>query len=94
MAAGGGACSLTTVHCGATEDDGGQIIGVFPAALDPQHRDTVVSHPGLTYGGVVHKEALRGAVMLEVLQEIYDLYAGFIPFAGGLLLQTTAPSRG
>jgi hypothetical protein len=56
------------------EDDGGQIIGVFPAARDPQHRDTVVSHPGLTYGGVVHKGALRGAVMLEVLQEIYDLY--------------------
>ena len=56
------------------EDDGGQIIGVFPAALHPQHTDTVVSHPGLTYGGVVHKGALRGAVMLEVLQDICRLY--------------------
>jgi hypothetical protein len=56
------------------EDDGGRIIGVFPAALDLQHRDTVVSHPGLTYGGVVHKGALRGAVMLEVLQEICGSY--------------------
>lgn len=56
------------------EDDRGQIIGVFPAALHPQHTDTVVSHPGLTYGGVVHKGALRGAVMLEVLQDISGLY--------------------
>ena len=56
------------------EDDRERIIGVFPAALHPQRTDTVVSHPGLTYGGVVHKGALRGAAMLEVLQDISGLY--------------------
>jgi hypothetical protein len=56
------------------EDDRGRIIAVFPAALDPHHTDTVVSHPGLTYGGVVHGGALRGALMLEVLQNICGLY--------------------
>jgi hypothetical protein len=56
------------------EDDQGQIIGALPAALHPRRADTVVSHPGLTYGGVVHKGALRGAVMLEVLQEICRMY--------------------
>ncbi len=56
------------------EDDRGRIIGVFPAALDPGRTDTVVSHPGLSYGGLVHNGALRGAVMLEVLQGISGMY--------------------
>ena len=56
------------------EGDRGRIIGVFPAALDPVRTDTVVSHPGLTYGGVVHKGALRGVAMLEVLQGILRAY--------------------
>lgn len=56
------------------EDDRGRIAGVFPAALDPGRRDTVVSHPGLTYGGIVHKGALRGAGMLEALRGICEVY--------------------
>src|SRR3712207_2892831 len=56
------------------EDNRGRIIGVFPAALDPGRTDTVVSHPGLTYGGVVHKGALRGTAMLDVLQGICGMY--------------------
>lgn len=56
------------------EDDRGRIIGVFPAALDPGRTDTVVSHPGLSYGGLVHNGALRGAAMLEVLQGICGMY--------------------
>ncbi len=56
------------------EDDRGRIVGVFPAALDPGRTDTVVSHPGLSYGGLVHNGALRGAAMLEVLQGISGMY--------------------
>src|SRR5215212_8565992 len=56
------------------EGDRGRIIGVFPAALDPGCTNTVVSHPGLTYGGVVHKGALRGAAMLQALQGISEAY--------------------
>lgn len=32
------------------EDDKGQLIGVFPAAIDPADPNRVVSHPGSTYG--------------------------------------------
>jgi hypothetical protein len=52
------------------EDDRGRIVGVFPAAHDNAREDIAVSHPGLTYGGVVHDGRLRGAVMLEALQAI------------------------
>jgi hypothetical protein len=47
------------------EDDGGRWIGVVPAAADPGDERTVVSHPGLTYGGVLHQGGLRGEAMLE-----------------------------
>jgi hypothetical protein len=47
---------------------------VFPAALDLERQDLVVSHPGLTYGGVMHDGALRGTVMLEALQAIVCAY--------------------
>jgi hypothetical protein len=56
------------------EDYKGRIVGVFPAALDPGRTDTVTSHPGLTYGGVVHDGAIQGATMLEVMQAISSRY--------------------
>src|SRR5919197_1305542 len=36
------------------------IVGVLPAALDPADEETVVSHPGATYGGIVHDGTLQG----------------------------------
>ena len=56
------------------EDGRGRIVGVFPAALDPARQDRVVSHPGLTYGGVVHGGGLRGAAMVEALHVITKTY--------------------
>src|SRR5215210_9257400 len=55
-------------------DDRGRLRGVFPAALDPVREDLVISHPGLTYGGIVHDGYLRGAIMLEALQATVQLY--------------------
>jgi GNAT acetyltransferase-like protein len=55
-------------------DDRGRLRGVLPAALDPVREDLVISHPGLTYGGIVHNGYLRGAIMLEALQAIVQLY--------------------
>ena len=49
------------------EDDGGRWLGVVPAAADPGDERTVVSHPGLTYGGALHQGGLRGEAMLEAL---------------------------
>jgi FemAB family len=56
------------------EDKRARIVGVFPAALDTTREALVTSHPGLTYGGVVHDGSLRGAKMLEALQVIGESY--------------------
>lgn len=48
------------------ERDGGWL-GVIPAAGHPTDPSTVVSHPGATYGGIVHQGRLRGAHMLHAI---------------------------
>ena len=57
------------------EDGKRRILGVFPAAVDPAQADRIVSHPGITYGGIVHNGSLSGTRMLEALQSIAALYA-------------------
>jgi Acetyltransferase (GNAT) domain len=47
-------------------------IGVFPAAEDPADPSVVTSHPGMTYGGLVHDGSLHGASMMRVLGEIAE----------------------
>lgn len=58
------------------EDRRGRLVGVFPAALDPEDKKSVVSHPGLTYGGVVHGGSLQGTATLEALQAMVKAYRG------------------
>lgn len=52
----------------------GRLVGLFPAAVDPADGGSVLSHPGITYGGVVHAGALRGEAMLAALTGISDFY--------------------
>lgn len=56
-----------------------RLVGVFPAASDPADERRVVSHPGITYGGVVHRGSLGGPAMIRAMAEIRDHYsrAGF-----------------
>jgi Acetyltransferase (GNAT) domain len=56
------------------EDRRGRVVGVFPAAEDPSDPELVVSHPGLTYGGLVHDGSIRGASMIGALEEIASHY--------------------
>jgi hypothetical protein len=49
------------------EDESGRWLGVLPAAVDPDDAGVVVSHPGITYGGVLHQGALRGEAMLDAV---------------------------
>lgn len=56
------------------EDRRARIVGVFAAAEDPGDPRTVVSHPGLTYGGVVHDGSVRGASMIGVLEGVAAHY--------------------
>lgn len=55
--------------------DGEKWLGVFPAALNPQDLSQIVSHPGSTYGGIVHQSSLRGEVMIEALFAVKEFYA-------------------
>jgi hypothetical protein len=55
--------------------DGEKWLGIFPAALNPKDTSQVVSHPGITYGGILHQGGLRGEAMIEALRSIQDFYA-------------------
>ena len=56
------------------EDTKGNIIGVFPSAIDLQRQNIVVSHPGITYGGIVHGGSLIGEKMLCALKIMMSKY--------------------
>ncbi len=55
-------------------DRRGRLTGVFPAAVSPADPETIVSHPGLTYGGLVHDGSVRGASMIAAFREIAEHY--------------------
>jgi hypothetical protein len=55
-------------------DRRGQLVGVLPAAASPHDPETIVSHPGLTYGGLVHDGSVRGPSMVTALQEAAEHY--------------------
>jgi hypothetical protein len=48
-------------------DDKGRLLGVLPVAEDPRDPEVFMSHPGITYGGMVHDGSLRGDKMVEAL---------------------------
>ncbi len=52
-----------------------KIVGIFPAAINPHDALQVVSHPGSTYGGILHHGALRGDAMIGALNSIQDYYS-------------------
>ncbi len=61
------------------KNDKEQIVGVFPAAVDPEDSRRVVSHPGITYGGLLHSGELVGEKMLAAVEDLqhYFLDQGF-----------------
>ena len=56
------------------QDRHGSVVGVFPAAESPADHQMVISHPGLSYGGVVHDGSVRGASMIGALDGISRHY--------------------
>ena len=56
-------------------DEADRVIGLLPAAAHPKDAKCVVSHPGSTYGGVVHQGELKGEKMAEALTAIANFYA-------------------
>ena len=55
--------------------DDQRIVGLFPAAVDPTSARRVVSHPGITYGGLLHPGELYGDKMIDALVTLCDYYA-------------------
>jgi hypothetical protein len=56
-------------------DSRSRVVGVFPAAKDPADDKTATSHPGSTYGGLLHTGSLGGRVLIDALAAICDYYA-------------------
>lgn len=52
----------------------GKLAGVLPAAQDPADPSVVTSHPGLTYGGLVHDGTLYGGPLIHAFAEIAAEY--------------------
>ena len=55
-------------------DERGTLVGVLPAATVPDEPWVVASHPGATFGGLVHAGALGGSAMLDALPAIVAHY--------------------
>jgi len=53
----------------------GKWMGAFPAALSLADSQVAISHPGATYGGIVHQGNLCGELMIEALEAIQACYS-------------------
>ncbi len=53
----------------------GKLIALFPAALDPSSEKTIISHPGITYGGLVVDGTLRGQAVIDTFELLKGLYS-------------------
>lgn len=54
--------------------ESGKLVGVFPAAESPSDHTLAVSHPGITYGGIIHRGRLGGMRMIEALSALSEYY--------------------
>ena len=55
--------------------ESGKILGLFPAAQSLYDPELVVSHPGITYGGLLHQGKFAGNRMIEVFEAIVARFA-------------------
>ena len=51
-----------------------KVVALFPAAIEPTDSSVIVSHPGITYGGLIHHGNLRGDLMLEAMRLLLAFY--------------------
>lgn len=57
------------------EDDEGKWLGIIPAALNPSDDNEIISHPGITFGGILHQRKLIGQLIIEAFEEVKKFYA-------------------
>jgi hypothetical protein len=51
-----------------------KLLGLLPAAQSLTNPALVISHPGITYGGIVHGGEITGPLMLEVFSALANHY--------------------
>lgn len=56
-------------------EEDGKWLGIFPAAQQPSDGHCVMSHPGLTYGGLLHQGGLAGERQVTALSMMCRYYA-------------------
>ncbi len=56
------------------KNDKQEVLGVLPAAIDPSNQVRVVSHPGITFGGLLHDGNLAGDIMIEAIECLRSYY--------------------
>lgn len=56
-------------------EQGKEIVALFPAAVSPHDDLSVVSHPGITYGGILHDSSLRGESIVACMALIAKYYS-------------------
>ena len=59
-----------------------QLVALLPAAVDPTDKYRIVSHPGITFGGLLHNSRFAGTRIVEAFELIcrHYLEAGFRVF--------------
>lgn len=62
------------IDCSLIIEEEGEWLGLFPAALNAHEPTCVTSHPGITYGGVLHQGRLQGIRMIEALKIVQQYY--------------------
>src|ERR1044072_5605943 len=55
-----------------TKED--QLVALLPAAVDPADESRVVSHPGITFGGLLHPQHFKGTEVIEAFELIRRHY--------------------
>ena len=51
----------------------GRVLALLPAALNPLDLNCVISHPGITYGGLLVGGDIYGSLLISVFEKVFDI---------------------
>lgn len=52
----------------------GRVLALLPAAISPVDSSCIVSHPGITYGGLLVDGQVYGSLMISVFEKIFEIF--------------------
>jgi hypothetical protein len=55
-------------------DNSNELLGILPAAEDPMDKTTIISHPGITYAGLIHAGKLNATKQETLFPELIEYY--------------------